>query len=229
MDEYYSCFCGKTFDKQEMKSSHFRDCQTFKNKFKGLDEKLSRSIKKFVENLDKLNYKDYVDGLLLLKFFLKRYVNLIGDLITKNIKKNDHQYNKVSSQFKNNVDINIIQKSESSNLDNIKEKKRDNSPELSVVRNFTNSDKNFIGIGNNKDKTFEKIINYCEKVYKKDTNFDEELLNIMSYSLSALTSKECFLVVSNDNQNKRLITRSDDKRKFYGFKYKDTDFFVLLY
>ena len=229
MDEYFLCFCGKRFEKKVMKSSHYRECPQFKIKFKDLDDKISRTIKRYVDSLDQTKDKEYIDRLLLLKFFLKRYVDLVGELIKKNIKKDEQQYDLSNNQFISKKWVNVeIKKFESYNPEHIKNKKRDKSQE-SLNRKLSILDNNFAEFGNIKDKTFEKIFDYCEKVYEKDTNFDEELLNVMSFSLSALTSKECFLIVSNDNQNKRLLTRSDDKRKFYGFKYKDTNFFVLLY
>ena len=97
-----------------------------------------------------------------------------------------------------------------------------------MLRKNTILDENLIG-RNTKDNTFEIICKYCERVYKNDTNFDEDILRVMSYSLSALTSKECFVIVTNDNQDQKVVTKIDDKRKFYGFKYKEKNFYILLY
>ena len=229
MNTYFACFCGKAFGKQEM-DSHFRNCPKFKKKFKGLDEKFSRSIKKYVDNLNILDNKEYINGLLLLKFFFKRYVNLVADIIKKNIKENDFTFNLVSNEMKKNKkDINLaIPKFDSSNLAINNNKKREESPDLQLLRKYSILDENLVG-GNIKDNTFETIFNYCERVYKNDSNFDEDLLKVMSDRISALTSKECFVFVTNDDQDGKIVTKIDDKRKFYGFKYKEMNFYVLLY
>ena len=229
MNTYFSCFCDKLFGEQEM-DSHFRNCPKFKKKFKGLEEKVSRSIKNYVDNLNISDNKKYINGLLLLKFFLKRYVNLLADIIEKNIKENDFTFHLVSNEMKKNKnDINLeFPKYDSSNLGLNNNKKRKKSPDLQLLRKNTILDENLIG-RNIKDNTFEIIFKYCERVYKNDTNFDEDLLRVMSYSLSALTSKECFVIVTNDNQDQKVVTKIDDKRKFYGFKYKEKNFYILLY
>ena len=229
MDTYFSCFCDEVFDKQKM-DSHFRNCPKFKKKFKSLEDKVSRSIKNYVDALNILDNKEYIHGLLLLKFFLKRYVNLVADIIEKNIKENDFTFHLVSNEMKKNKnDINLaFPKFDSSNLGLNNNKKREGSPDLQLLRKNTILDENLIG-RNIKDNTFEIIFKYCERVYKNDINFDEDLLKVMSYSLGALTSKECFVIVTNDNQDQKVVTKIDDKRKFYGFKYKEKNFYILLY
>ena len=72
--------------------------------------------------------KKYINGLFLLKFFLKRYVNLLADIIEKNIKENDFTFHLVSNEMKKNKnDINLeFPKYDSSNLGLNNNKKREN-------------------------------------------------------------------------------------------------------
>ena len=86
MDSYIGCFCEKTFDKKQMFSTHFFNCQKVKNKFKDLDNKVSRAIKKYVDNLDNINKNELTNGLILLKIFFKRYIKLLEEIIKKNYK-----------------------------------------------------------------------------------------------------------------------------------------------
>ena len=84
MNTYIECFCEKRFNKKQMFSSHFINCLKCRHKFKNIDSKISRAIKKFIDNLDKSNENQYINGLLLLKIFLKKYINLVKEIINKN-------------------------------------------------------------------------------------------------------------------------------------------------
>ena len=88
MQTYIECFCENKFNKKQMLSSHFFECPKIQDKFKDLDNKISRAIKKFVDSLDKSNEKKYNNGLFLLKLFLKKYLNLVEEIINKNKKEN---------------------------------------------------------------------------------------------------------------------------------------------
>ena len=88
MKTYVECFCENKFNEKQMLSSHFFECPKIQGKFKNLDFKISRAIKKFVDSLDKSNERKYINGLLLLKLFLKKYINLVNEIINKNKKEN---------------------------------------------------------------------------------------------------------------------------------------------
>jgi hypothetical protein len=64
MNTYIKCFCEKIF-KNDLFSSHFMNCVKIKNKFRDLDKKISRAIKRYVDNLDNINKNEYINGLLL--------------------------------------------------------------------------------------------------------------------------------------------------------------------
>jgi len=85
MYDYYKCFCNKKFDLDGMKT-HFKKCNHFQIEFNDIEKSLSTSIKKFVDKINLSDQEMLINGLALLKFFLKRYVNLISQKINNNIK-----------------------------------------------------------------------------------------------------------------------------------------------
>ena len=226
---YIKCFCGALFDKQQMKSSHYRTCSRFKNKFKDIDAKIGFQIKCYIDNLDKSSSNEYVNGLLLLQFFIKRYINLIGEKIKENTTQYQFTFNQAQNDIlKNKSDIKMLdlQKSSSSKINNLhkfRNRSRDSKMNQSNL-NRTQLNEIYEEIDNNSKPVYE----YCQKVYQKDSNFDEDLLKAMSYSISALTTRECFLIATK-NSNKLIKSSAGDENQLYNFKFNDTNLFVLLY
>ena len=71
------------------------------------------------------------------------------------------------------------------------------------------------------------IYNYCKNLYDKNPNFDNKSsLKAMELTISDITSRECFVMVA---QNNSLYFYEGDDKIFQKFKYKDTDFYILLY
>ena len=221
------CFCGNLFDEQAMKSFHYKTCAQFKNKFKDVDKKIGISIKHFVENLKR---DETINGLFLLEFFLKRYISLVEEIIQKNNTEEKLTFNVVKNEVNKTAEVIKdlgMQKYSSSKLDKLKHSNRRQSP--SLKKSMKTGLEEITEANEEKDNTKKKIYEYCKKVYQKDSNFDENLVKVMSYSLSSLTSRDCFLIISKNNQNDKIITSVDDKTEFYGIKYNDTNFLVLLY
>ena len=73
------------------------------------------------------------------------------------------------------------------------------------------------------------IQDYCKKVSEKTNDFDESLIKVMSDSISALTSRDCFVMVSKNIKDGNLIFSEDEDKIFYSFNIKETNFYVLLY
>ena len=122
MNTYIKCFCEKIF-KNDLLSSHFMNCVKIKDKFRDLDKKISRAIKKYVDNLDNINKNEYINGLFLLNFFFKRYINLVEEIILKNIKEKDIKSNLGNKEIKNKQVNNInemIYLNNTININNIK-------------------------------------------------------------------------------------------------------------
>ena len=69
-----TCVCGKRFDEEEFQR-HFSSCQPFKSQFKEFDSKFGELLK---------SYSEPKERLLIVKFLLKQYINLI-DKKLKNI------------------------------------------------------------------------------------------------------------------------------------------------
>ena len=104
----FKCFCEATYNYDQMKNGHYRQCEKFKERFGEIDKSISESIKNYVELLDPLNKQDYNNGLLLLKFILKRYVNLIGKLYKENNKnENENDFQKGFIVLQNSFSLNI--------------------------------------------------------------------------------------------------------------------------
>ena len=222
MNDYYKCFCNEEYDLAQMKT-HFKKCYRFKNEFDDLEKILSNSIKKFVDKLNSSDQERFINGLFLLKFFLKRYVNLIAQKINNNIKeshfimnraKNNIKINNTNLDFKKFVSFDIPKKQV------IEEK---NKLRLTMYKNnneFQNK--------KSKDKTFNTIREYCEEVFENDSNFNQDDVNVMSYVISSLTYRKCFLGISNQNFYKELAKSCDEDHKVYCFECKGNYILVVL-
>ena len=158
-------------------------------------------------------------------------MNLVGDLIKKGMPtykindKNIDQFNKAQN--------NIIQNKHSIN-NNIKAKSSYNQNQSNIPRNNSSLDlgrqltqANLNTIKESPDEE-ELIRNYCNKVRDNTNAFDDNMIKIMSDSISALTSRDCFVMVKNKDE-KLIIHNEDEDKMFYTFLVKDTNFYVLLY
>ena len=230
-DESFICFCHKSFTYNQMKSSHFKECQDFKDQFKDIDETIEKSIRHFLDKIKRLHEdsnnknerKKYdQNGLKLLKFFLKRYVNLIGNLINAN-----------NNDIKNTRSVKIRSESNFNKKDlNVEKQISAKQQHLIIKKDLldlveSKSHKNIRENISEKDIVFE----YCKEVYNTNPDFDETLLNMISYSISSLTSKECILIVTNnDNERNNPVKISDTEDYIlYDFPISDTKFYVILY
>ena len=221
---YFICPCENIFEKNDMKS-HYRQCEDFKKNFDSINKNISGAIKHYIDNLNVNNKVDYVNKLNLLEFLFKRYVNLIREKINQKITDDDLKFTNAQNSINQNNEIinNLnLQKYKSSNLINHIYSTPKNSNGIQKNYSFPKLQK----IPEKADITFQKISDYCEKINENNTTYDEELIKIMSYSISALTSRECFLMFT---QNSKLITSEDEQRQFYNFNFKDINFFVVLY
>ena len=71
------CFCDDEISYMDKKSSHFIICEKFRKEFKDINYIITRYIRRFYEG------DNTIKELELLKFFLKKYIILINDLINK--------------------------------------------------------------------------------------------------------------------------------------------------
>ena len=99
MTDSYKCLCNLYFSHDEMKR-HYKSCSKFQEEFRELDFKFSKAIENFVNKFDSSDNDARINGLLLIKFFLKRYVNLIAKKI---VNENGFLLNRA----KNNISSNI--------------------------------------------------------------------------------------------------------------------------
>ena len=198
MDTKLQCFCGSSINLNEF-SAHYRKCWEFKSTFKDLDKSIASSIKRYVDKCN--STEDYLNKLYLLGFFLMRYVNLVHELIKKKDK-----YDKFIPALQG-IDItskfNMVERTQYYDFAQIKNLKEINKAERGL------------------------IYNYCKNLYDKNPNFDNKSsLKAMELTISDITSRECFVMVA---QNNSLYFYEGDDKIFQKFKYKDTDFYILLY
>jgi len=118
-----NCFCNKEITYEEMKTSHFKTCEIFKKKFKGIDNEIIRYIRHFIDKKDNSNNKDgtntNIKRLKLLKFFLKQCSNFVGGLI------NDKYSYKNQSNAKDNSNANILKENCALLIKKYEEKQKD--------------------------------------------------------------------------------------------------------
>ena len=152
----------------------------------------------------------------MIKFFLKRYVNLIAKKIVfllnrakNNISSNINNYDTLDIQkFKSFGVLNTTQKLVPEKNNSIYENKKENI--------------------NSKDNTFNLIEKYCNEVLEKDSKLDEELLTVMSYTISNLTYRKCFICVSGNDSILGLKKSNDDDHKVYCFPSKNKSVYFLV-
>ena len=197
----YKCFCGNEYRYEQMKS-HYKECTAFKNQFIEIDNNISKSIKHFVDKISNSAIEeDYVNGLFWLKFLFKRYVNLVGDLIKKSSDKKNFLLNQVQNNINENKSIGInIQSNKSYNPKQLKFPIKGSS--LDLTSQYTQG--NIAKIKELSDEE-DLIQDYCKKVSEKTNDFDESLIKVMSDSISALTSRDCFVMVSKNIKDGNLL------------------------
>jgi hypothetical protein len=182
------CFCDDEISYMDKKSSHFIICEKFRKEFKDINYIITRYIRRFYEG------DNTIKELELLKFFLKKYIMLINDLINKY----KEQRNKNEIEFDKPIiekNINSILKVKS-HLDLKKHEKQIFEEKINI--DFKNE------IKDEKDILY----NYCKDIYDTNPIYNEDLLNKMSFNISELTSKECYLMISkNDKEEENSISQ----------------------
>ena len=236
----FKCFCEATYNYDQMKNGHYRQCEKFKERFGEIDKSISESIKNYVELLDPLNKQDYNNGLIMLKFILKRYVNLIGKLYKEN-NKNENE-NDFQKGFNFNLTKNI-----SADLPKI-----DNSfnnlgvTQIDIIHHnnqFTNisNNKNFVSNNlnisqiesNNMNKEEMDIIyKYYEKINEYN-NMKNKLddLDLIAKNISNLLLNDCLVFTVDDSGEIKFATNADiDKydTKFYKCKIDDKRLYAIF-
>jgi hypothetical protein len=164
-----------------------------------LDKNISSSIKRYVDKLS-TSTDEYLNNLYLLGFFLMKYVNLVHELIKKKDTNNKFILN--LQGIDTTSKFNMMERTQYYEFGQIKNLKEINGSEHKL------------------------IYNYCKNLYDKKPNFDNESLKAMELTISDITSRECFAMVA---QKGSLYFYEGDDKIFYKFKYKETDFYILLY
>ena len=204
------CFCDDEISYMDKKSSHFIICEKFRKEFKDINYIITRYIRRFYEG------DNTIKELELLKFFLKKYIILINDLINKY----KEQRNKNEIEFDKPIiekNINSILKVKS-HLDLKKHEKQKIEEKINI--DFKNE------IKNEKDILY----NYCKDIYDTNPIYNEDLLNKMSCNISELTSKECYLMISkNDKEEENSIIEDNNNKNVYNFIIGVIKFYIILY
>ena len=75
------------------------------------------------------------------------------------------------------------------------------------------------------------LYNYCKDIYDTNPIYNEDLLNKMSFNISELTSKECYLMISkNDKEEENSIIEDNNNNKnVYNFIIGIIKFYIILY
>ena len=217
-----------------MKNGHYRQCEKFKERFGEIDKSISESIKNYVELLDPLNKQDYNNGLLLLKFILKRYVNLIGKLYRENNKNENDEQKRFNYNPKKNISAELPKIDNSFNNLGV--------TQFDIIHNnipFTNISNNKNNISNNsnispiesnnmnKDET--DIINkYYEKINEyNNTKNKLDNLDLIAKNLSNLLLNDCFVFTVDDSGTIKFATNGDTT-KFYKCKIDDKWLYAIF-
>lgn len=227
----FECFCERKYNYDQMKNDHYRKCEKFKERFTEIDKSISNCIKNYVELLDPLKVADYNNGLLLLKFILKRYVNLIGKLYRENNKnENDEQKRFNYNPKKNNsaelpirdnnlgvtqvdiIHINIP----FTNISNNKNNMSGDSGISQIESNNMNEDETDII-----KKYYEKINEYNNTKNKLDD------LDLIAKNLSNLLLNDCFVFTVDDSGTIKFATNGDTT-KFYKCKIDDKWLYAIF-
>ena len=215
--DVFNCFCGETYNYNKMKKEHYRKCDKFSRQFASMDVNIAKAIKKYVDNLDHSNQNKYVDGLLLLKFFMKRYVDLINEFL----KQNDNYRKR-----KNLPDYIINGNSGQLNLGN--SFNNDNQEFMTVVEKSSIKKKFISEKSLNIEDNEKKIIeNYFDKLNISECPKSEDL-KLISQNISNLITNDCIVFATEDSKDIQFTT-SDDDEKYYIFYIDNIHFYIIFY
>ena len=234
----FECFCETKYNYDQMKNGHYRQCEKFKERFGEIDKSISESIKNYVELLDPLKVADYNNGLLLLKFILKRYVNLIGKLYRENNKNENDEQKRFNYNPKKNISAELPKIDNSFNNLGV--------TQFDIIHNnipFTNisNNKNNISINShispiesnnmNKDET-DIIKKYYEKINEyNNTKNKLDNLDLIEKNLSNLLLNDCFVFTVDDSGTIKFATNGDTNKcdtKFCKCKIDDKWLYAIF-
>ena len=234
----FECFCERKYNYDQMKNDHYRKCEKFKERFTEIDKSISNCIKNYVELLDPLKVADYNNGLLLLKFILKRYVNLIGKLYRENNKNENDEQKRFNYNPKKNISAELPKIDNSFNNLGV--------TQFDIIHNnipFTNisNNKNNISINsnispiesNNMNKDETDIINkYYEKINEyNNTKNKLDNLDLIEKNLSNLLLNDCFVFTVDDSGTIKFATNGDTNKcdtKFCKCKIDDKWLYAIF-
>ena len=233
----FECFCERKYNYDQMKNDHYRKCEKFKERFTEIDKSISNCIKNYVELLDPLKVADYNNGLLLLKFILKRYVNLIGKLYREN-NKNENDEQKRFNYPKKNISAELPKIDNSSNnLDVTQVVFIHNNIPFTNIPNNKNNMSGDSGISEiesknmNEDET-DIIKKYYEKINEYN-NMKNKLddLDLIEKNLSNLLLNDCFVFTVDDSGTIKFATNGDTNKcdtKFCKCKIDDKWLYAIF-
>ena len=218
----YKCFCSNTYNYDYMKKIHYTKCEKFKERFCEMDNAISKCIKQYIEKID--SSSDYINQLLILKFFLKRYVNLIGDIIQKENANN----NNINLNPQNRLSDELIGVNKLQHFDSLSNEKANLMTQIEKIPSKTeiidikevNMDKD------EKDliKGFYQEVPICSY---NDVTIDD--LRLMSKNISNLISTDCFVLCTKHSRGLIKFTTCDDDEKYYILQKDDIYFYVIFY
>ena len=228
----FECFCERKYNYDQMKNDHYRKCEKFKERFTEIDKSISNCIKNYVELLDPLKVADYNNGLLLLKFILKRYVNLIGKLYREN-NKNENDEQKRFNYPKKNISAELPIK------DNLSVTQFDVIPNNIPFTNISNNKNNISNnlnisqIESNMNKDEKDIIKkYYEKINEyNNTKNKLDNLDLIEKNLSNLLLNDCFVFTVDDSGTIKFATKGDTNKcdtKFCKCKIDDKWLYAIF-
>ena len=226
----FECFCERKYNYDQMKNDHYRKCEKFKERFTEIDKSISNCIKNYVELLDPLKVADYNNGLLLLKFILKRYVNLIGKLYRENNKNENDEQKRFNYNPKKNISAELSIKD---NLDVTQVDIIHNNIPFTNISNNKNNISNNSNISpiesNNMNKDETDIINkYYEKINEyNNTKNKLDNLDLIEKNLSNLLLNDCFVFTVDDSGTIKFATNGDTT-KFYKCKIDDKWLYAIF-
>ena len=227
----FECFCERKYNYDQMKNDHYRKCEKFKERFTEIDKSISNCIKNYVELLDPLKVADYNNGLLLLKFILKRYVNLIGKLYRENNKNENDEQKRFNYNPKKNNSAELPIRD--NNLGDTQVVFIHNNIPFTNIPNNKNNMSGDSGISEiesknmNEDET-DIIKKYYEKINEyNNTKNKLDNLDLIEKNLSNLLLNDCFVFTVDDSGTIKFATNGDTT-KFYKCKIDDKWLYAIF-
>ena len=176
------CMCGQQFSESEF-LKHFRNCLQFKNEFKKFDSTLGELIKEYSQPKEKL---------LIVRFLLKQYIEVIG----RKLKKNNLY---IINSF------NIFKKSE---INNLKDELNTSYEIIKQQNKAINDLKSKLNI-ENEIKQHDIIINDL----KNELNSNYEIIKKLNLDINDL--KKELNISNNDINNYKKIIKNKDTELSY--------------